>query len=217
MVSLRLRAIINLIDKEERLIDIGCDHGLVGITALMENRVKEVTASDINPKALKSAKKNIEKYNIENITTIVSDGLNDINVNNNDLVLLSGMGFRTIKNIFNNPKSKVIDKIIIQSNNDLYELRKFMTKKYYIETEKLIFEKGHYYIVIFFKKGKKKYSFLDLYLGPEIRRKETEYMKFIYNNNQSIIDDISKNYSVKKIKLICINIFLKNQINGSNE
>ncbi|MCD8562447.1 MAG: class I SAM-dependent methyltransferase [Bacilli bacterium] len=96
MISLRLKTILSLINDEKRLIDIGCDHGLVGIFALKEQRVKEVIASDINPKSLSAAKANILKYNVSNMKTLVSDGFDNIDLKEDDLVLISGMGFKTI-------------------------------------------------------------------------------------------------------------------------
>ncbi len=217
MISLRLKTILNLINNEKRLIDIGCDHGLVGIFALKEQRVKEVIASDINPKSLSAAKANILKYNVSNMKTLVSDGFDNIDLKEDDLVLISGMGFKTIEHIFNNDKSSIINNVIIQSNNDLYDLRKHMTKHFYIEDEKIVFEKGHYYVIIFFKKGIKKYKFIDLYLGPKIRFEEKEYVTFIYNHNKSLIDKIGNNNFIKKMKLSYINYLIKNQISYFNK
>ena len=103
------------------------------------------------------------------------------------------MGSSTIIKILSNPKLKQIDKMIIQSNNDYYILRKFITSKgYFISHESAVYDNGNYYINIVFLKGHKKYNLKELTYGPIL----------MYSN---------KNYSF--IGQCCVNvIILKNNI-----
>jgi tRNA (adenine22-N1)-methyltransferase len=197
MLSKRLNAILEMINDKETLIDVGCDHALLDIEALRKNKVKKALAIDINEKALNTASKNIIKYDSKDITLLNQDGLKDVIVNENDIVVISGLGTRTIKNIIGNRK---ISEIIIQSNNDIFELRTFMNKKYLIIDEKVVLDKGIYYVIIHFKLGNKKYSVNERLFGPIIVNSEKAYLKHLKDKYQKIYNDIPKKYFVKKYK-----------------
>ena len=60
-LSKRLASIASNIDKEDKVVDIGCDHGYLSIYLKAVNGNKVVIATDINENALNMAKKNINK------------------------------------------------------------------------------------------------------------------------------------------------------------
>ena len=124
----RLQTICSLVNSGSNVVDIGCDHGLIDIYLTLYNN-NNCIASDINNNALEFAKNNIKKYHLEDkIPTIISDGLNNIDIPNNNTIIICGMGTSTILRILENSKNKKIDSLIVQSNNDLYLLRKSITK-----------------------------------------------------------------------------------------
>ena len=90
------------------------------------------------------------------------------------------MGANTIIGFlkYSQDKLKDINKIIIQSNTDLYFLRKNMISMgYYIDDEELVLDKNIIYTVIVFKKGRKRYSYKELYLGPILLDKNSELFR----------------------------------------
>lgn len=56
-----------------RLLDLGCGNGVIGIVAAAENRLLEVILSDVNPRAIAAAKKNIKKNKLSNACVVQSD------------------------------------------------------------------------------------------------------------------------------------------------
>ena len=61
-ISKRLEAIASLTPCDSKVIDIGCDHGLLDIY-LYQNKIStKIIASDVNKNALNNAKQNIKKY-----------------------------------------------------------------------------------------------------------------------------------------------------------
>ena len=64
-LSKRLKKIADYIPENSRIVDIGCDHALLDIYLVQTKKTNQIIASDINPNALKNAKKNIKKYNLE--------------------------------------------------------------------------------------------------------------------------------------------------------
>ena len=169
----RLETICSLVENGSNVIDIGCDHGLIDIYLTLNNNNKCI-ASDVNNNALEFAKDNIKKYHLEDkIPTIISDGLDNIEIPSNNTIIICGMGTTTILNILNNDKINKIDNLIIQSNNDLYLIRKCITKLgFYIEKDIKIEDKKIFYTIIKFKRGYKKYKHYEYLYGRKIQTSE---------------------------------------------
>ena len=208
-LSKRLLSIANLVDDNSKVVDIGCDHGLVSIYLAMNKQNISIIASDINQNALDNAIKNINKYYLEDkIKVCLSNGLDNIN-DEIDTIIISGMGGHTIVDILTNNQEKLhtVNNIIIQSNNDIeYVRRKIVKLGYYIKKEELILDKNIYYTVILFTKGKKKYTNKEYYFGPIllkenskifIERKNKEYTKLV-----NIKNNIPKRKLLIRLKIL---------------
>lgn len=206
----RLNAIVSLVDKDSNVIDIGCDHALIDIYLTLNNH--NCIASDINENALKFAKNNIKKYKLENkIQTVISDGLENIVLPQNNTVIICGMGTHTILKILTNNKTKQIDNLIIQSNNDLFLLRKNITKLgFYMDKEIKIEDKKVFYNIIKFKRGKQKYSKYEYLYGINLDNKD--YIKNEINKNNEIFKSLPYNKINKKISIIFKNRYLKKHL-----
>lgn len=211
-ISKRLKCIADMIPNNSNVIDVGCDHGLLSIYLYSEKKCN-VLATDVNKNALESAKSNIKKYNVPNVKTKLTDGLNDIDVKEYDYIVIAGMGTNTIKNILNN---KVLsNNIILSSNNQLYELRKYVTKLgYYIIDEKFVEDHQKKYVIMSFKKGYKKYSKIDLLYGPIVKN-NSDYLAFelekLLNIKSKIKDSnvfvkMRNNRDIRRIKRLINNI-----------
>jgi len=207
----RLETICSLVDSGSNVIDIGCDHGLIDIY-LTQNNNNKCIASDINENALEFAKNNIKKYHLEDkISTVISDGLENIDIPSNNTIIICGMGTTTILKILNNSKTKKIDNLIVQSNNDLYLLRKSVTKLgFYIEKDIKIEDKNIFYTIIKFKKGYKKYKYYEYLYGIDLSN--CDYINNEINKNNKIINMLPKNKFIKKISIKLKNRYLKKHL-----
>lgn len=204
-LSKRLASIALNIDKEDKVVDIGCDHGYLSIYLKAVNGNKIVIATDINENALNMAKKNINKNRIL-IETRLGNGLDVINYNEVDTIIISGMGGNTILNILKKNKLKYIKKIVIQSNTDIPLMRKYINKLgYTIKNEQLIIDKNIYYIIITFSKGKHKYTKKELYFGPILLKENNELFKkkktIELNKLEKILEKIPNKKIITKYKL----------------
>ena len=205
MISKRLNVIASLVDSN-KIIDIGCDHALLDI--YLTNKGINCVAIDNKETVLDKARENIKKNNLlDKIKIICSNGLENYNVLGNENVIIAGMGTNTILNIIQNKKFNKINTLIIQSNNNLYELRKNVCKLgYYIDKEIVIFDKK-YYNIIRFKRGFKKYSYFDYYFGLDMNY---EYKKYINNKIYKTYKNIPFKNIVKKIKYKILLLYIKN-------
>ena len=175
--SKRLKAITEFINEDDKVIDIGCDHALLDVYLKEEYPNIKVIASDISEGAIKQAKKTIERHNLnKEIDVRVGDGLTVADIDEYDTIVISGLGYYTIKKILSNSdKVKNVKKIIIQSNTDIVKLRKYVIKLgYKISKEKLVEDKDIIYTIIEFIPGEEKYDYKQIYLGPRLMENKDE-------------------------------------------
>lgn len=196
-LSKRLEVVASFVNDNSKVIDIGCDHGLLSIYLVNKYKNVKVIASDINENALSSAITNIKKEKLENrIETRLGSGLDVVKADEIDTIVIAGMGANTIVGILKYSTSKLsnVNNIIIQSNTDLYFLRKNITSLgYYIEDEILVEDKNIIYTVINFNKGKRRYNYKKLYLGPVLTTKNDDLFKKKCNKELTTLKLILKN------------------------
>lgn len=203
MKSKRLLAIASFVEKNDSVLDLGCDHGYLAIYLKKNNLCKNVIASDISSNALNVAKNNIKKNQVD-IKTYLSDGINDIN-DFYDTIVIAGMGTHSIIKILNN--KELPPKIILASNNDYPLLRKFMNSiGYYLEKELVVLEKDKYYIIMLYIKNEEKLKMSEILFG---KNNNLEYYNYMYNKN---LDILKRTSWLKKLQLHCENIILKKLI-----
>ncbi len=203
MKSKRLLAIASFVEKNDSVLDLGCDHGYLAIYLKKNNLCKNVIASDISSNALNVAKNNIKKNQVD-IKTYLSDGINDIN-DFYDTIVIAGMGTHSIIKILNN--KELPPKIILASNNDYPLLRKFMNSiGYYLEKELVVLEKDKYYIIMLYIKNEEKLKMSEILFG---KNNNLEYYNYMYNKN---LDILKRTSWLKKLQLHYENIILKKLI-----
>ncbi len=208
-ISKRLLTIISMIPQCERIIDVGCDHALLDIYVIANKIVDTSLAIDINDGALKQAIINVKKAHLDKqISLYLNDGLNGIKIQPTDVIIIAGLGCRNIIKILK-PYIAKIDKIIIQSNNEHYELRKWLHNRGYIITkEEFICEHHKKYIVMAFQKGKQSYHYLDYWLGPYLKNNK-EYLDYVYNYYLNLEKMIPKQNFIRKLVVKKKTLFLK--------
>jgi tRNA (adenine22-N1)-methyltransferase len=210
MSSLRLKTIASFVEDSDYVADIGCDHAYLAIYLYKNKLAKKVIATDINSNALSNAKNNIISHHLQDeIPTYLSDGLKDIDNLEIDTLIISGMGASTILHIVDTAKHLRIKKLIVQSNNNLYSLRTNLKKKgFYLEKEKVIYEKGHYYVIGVYTKIPKKLTIREKLFG-KYDALYVDYYTSLYNELLQINKKISFKKVLKKSKILLKLLLLK--------
>ena len=210
MVSKRIKIIASLLDKSDKVLDVGTDHALLPIYLYKKDLVELVDASDISSNVLLGAKSNIEKYNLSNkISLYLSDGLKNIDIKKYNTLVICGMGFFTIKSILDADLSP-INKLIIQTNNHLSDFRKYIaSKNFMIRKEVYIFDQGIDYIIFDIKKGHQVLSDDEIQCGI-YNRDNIDYYKKQIDNISLILENIPHENQKKREELkLLINIYKK--------
>lgn len=208
-LSKRLEVVSSYINDNSKIIDIGCDHGLLSIYLAKKYDNIKIIASDVNTHALGTAIENIKRENLENrIDTRLGSGLDVVTPEEIDTIVIAGMGANTIVGILKYSTNKLINvkDIIIQSNTDLYFLRKNVTKLgYYIKDETLVEDANIIYTVIKFSRGSKRYNYKELYLGPILIKKNDSLFKKKCDKEiktiTMILSKIEKGHLLYKLRL----------------
>lgn len=215
-ISKRLKSLAGLVTLDDKVADIGCDHALLDVYMIKNNITKNVLIADISENALENGIKNVKKYHLEDkINAKCGNGL-DVITDEIDTVIISGMGASTIIKILSSNKLKQIKKLIIESNNDHFLLRRFLTNNgFYISHEAVIYDNGKYYINIMFQRGFKKYSKKELIYGPILMNSNKEYFNYLLKKQTGILENIPKYKIITRLKMRKKVFFLK-RLGNSN-
>lgn len=193
-ISKRLKAICDFVPYGSSIIDVGCDHAYISIY-LAKNKNCTAIATDISPNSIERAKKNIKGLNIK---TMVTDGINGVDLENK-IIIIAGMGGDTIMKILN---KDIKNDLIISSQSDIPKVREFMHEKNYrLANEKVVYENKHYYVVSYYKYGKgKKYSVITPYI-----KDNKDYIKYLYDKYK-LKYTYSKGIQKLKYKILLLNL-----------
>lgn len=188
----RLLTIASLVDDGVKVFDVGCDHGLLSSYLALHNH--EVVATDISLDSVSKTKANFKKYGVKAIV-YQKDGLEGLDINHNDTIIIAGMGTSTILKILKN--HALPDTLIIQSNNNHDILRKEICKLgYYMDIEK-IYKDKYLYVIIKFRKGRRKYHNFDYIIGVS---NDITYYNHLLSRYQKLYNSIPKKYIYRLIK-----------------
>lgn len=202
-LSKRLKAIADMIPQNVRVIDVGCDHALLDIYLTMQGK-NHCIASDINRNVLVKTREMVHRYQLDDkIEILKSDGLKEIDLKKEDMVVIAGMGTTTILNILN---AKKPNQMIIESHNKLEELRQEVSKLgFFIVKEQVVLEKNIYYVIMLFQKGIQKYNDKELFLGPKLMEQKDlislSYFKNLLRKKEELKKRIPNKFSREKIEI----------------
>jgi len=145
-LSNRLKACCGFVKTGDRVADVGCDHGYLGIHLLTHNIATSVIASDVNDGPLQSAMRNAEKFAVKDrITFFLSDGVQSI-PRDFDTLVCAGMGADTMISILEAApwlKSEQY-RLILQCQSRRPELRRYLYDQGYCITAETLAEDGKF-------------------------------------------------------------------------
>ena len=190
MISDRLAAIAYMIDKNKVVFDVGSDHGLLPCFLIESGICPKVYAGDIAEGPLQSAIENIKKYKLEDrVIPVLSDGLAKAN-DDVDVVVISGMGYHTIKHVLDTCDVSRYQYFVVQSNTDVDLVRKYISdNNYTIEDERIIFDGFYYQIIKFSADYNENYSDLEIKYGPILLKKRDHiFIQYLTDKRDKLIE-----------------------------
>lgn len=220
-ISNRLKSLANYIFDDDLVIDVGCDHAILDIYLVQKGVVDKIYVCDVNPNALQNGKENIEKYELsKNIFPILSYGIEKISDLDVNTVVISGMGSKNIIDILSSPNLDKIDKLVLQSNNNHNDLRRFLISKgFAILHEEIIPDGKKTYINIICARDRniKPLSEIEYEFGPYLihDEKNLDYFVGLEKNLEDIY--FASHTDEAKAKLDMVKTIINNLKNKSYE
>ena len=145
-LSDRLLACCAFVRPGDRVADVGCDHGYLGIHLLQTGLASSVIASDVNEKPLQSAVVNAVRYGVkEKMSFYLSDGVRNI-PRDFDCLVCAGMGADTMISILEaapwlkDPRYR----LILQCQSKRAELRRYLAKNGFAISRETLAQDGKF-------------------------------------------------------------------------
>lgn len=197
MNNKRIEAISQLIDNDESVIDIGCDHGFLAKMLRTKGNNKLIICSDNKIGPLNNARNNLIGY--DNIHFELTDGVDNIDTVC-DVCVLAGMGHNTVISIIENNENyfRNCKKIIIQVNSVVAQMRQYLSNhKFQIIDECMVYDYKYYQIMVV-KTGQQQLNELQIEFGPVLLEKKGEVFLQCYqkqlNHFQSLLSTLPENH-----------------------
>lgn len=150
-LSPRLLLCSTFVKPGDKVADVGCDHGYLGIYLLKKNIASYVFASDINQGPLGSAVRNAEKYGVsEQISFYLSAGVRNV-PREFDTMICAGMGADTMVSILEDAPWLKSEKyrLVLQCQSKTPLLRSYLwTNGWDIRKEKAVKDGRFVYTVM---------------------------------------------------------------------
>lgn len=173
--------------------DIATDHGYIAEKVVNNPRVKKVIATDISEKCLQKIIDLIKNRQIDNIETIVGDGL--IPIDKTDIAVIAGIGGYEIINMIekqnktNNGELKCRYFVLQPAQNE-FELRKWLFKNnIYVLKDYVVEDAKRFYPIIVInvlKKQRNKSNLFNLKLGRDNDINSADFKNYLLMHKENL-------------------------------
>ncbi|KRK99744.1 tRNA (adenine(22)-N(1))-methyltransferase [Companilactobacillus futsaii] len=181
LLSKRLQAVYQMVDKNTRVADIGSDHAYLPVELLETNIASFAIAGEVAKGPMSRSKEDVDKFGLSaKIDVRLGDGLAVINENDEiDTVVIAGMGGILIKDILTRATEEQLSNVktlILQPNIGEPLVRHWLVENNFeIIDEDIIAEEHHVYEIIKAQKVNRSVSLTEAQylMGPVLMQKKT--------------------------------------------
>ena len=151
-LSIRMKAVADMVTTKGVVADIGCDHAFVSIYLVKNNKAEKVIASDVRKGPCRIARNNIDAYGLaDRIDLRLGDGLSTIAKDEADTIIIAGMGGMLINSILEAGINVVRNakQLVLQPQSDVDKVRNYiLSKGFTIASQDMVIDMGKYYTII---------------------------------------------------------------------
>lgn len=205
----RLALCASFVRKGARMADIGTDHAYLPVWLAKNGLIESAVAADVRVGPLENAKENIRRYNAEDIvSTVLSDGLDNIEPSQATDIVIAGMGGELIAKIIDKPQwlCDSSRRLILQPMTRAESLRLFLCEKgFKTEQEKAcVSGRKTYSVMVCSYDGVVRQCDDEFkYIGLLANDNSQEAKRYIYTVNEKLKKKINsfEDNSAEKVKL----------------
>ncbi|WPU63405.1 tRNA (adenine(22)-N(1))-methyltransferase TrmK [Peredibacter starrii] len=159
-LSLRLNSLHQYYQNEASIWDIGCDHGLLGLSFLNYEQVQRINLVDPAAPVIETLRNKIKATYISNPKLFIHHlPGQEIKLDpNSNCIFIAGMGGKEIGEIILNliPQLSSNDRLVISPHRKILELRELLhSKNLALLDEEVLREDGQFYQIIVLAKSEK--------------------------------------------------------------
>ena len=200
-LSMRLKTVAAAVTPGGRVADVGTDHAYVPIWLVEHDLAAEAIASDVKEGPLSRAETHIRERGLEGrIRTRLGSGLEPLDPEEVDTVIIAGMGGDLICRLL---EARTVffsfgKEFVLQPQSECFKVRHLLHRYgYRIDREWMVYEDGHYYVIIRGLPGHETYdSEWDYRYGKYLADRRDpvllEYLKKEYGKRESILRTLKK-------------------------
>ncbi|MFB1050792.1 tRNA (adenine(22)-N(1))-methyltransferase TrmK [Paraliobacillus sp. JSM ZJ581] len=218
ILSKRLKTIAGFLPNQANFVDIGSDHAYLPCFVCTKDKGATAIAGEINEGPYLSAKKNVADFHLtDQIQVIKGDGLEVINDQDIDQVVIAGMGGTLIRSILMRGQERIrnVKRIIAQPNVDAHAVREwFYENGYCLVAEEIIKEDGHIYEILVADKGDATIPYegmrleSSLLFGPYLlKEKNAVFQEKWYGEREKLERVIKQMHQAKDVNFEKIQLF----------
>ncbi len=169
-LSARLACAARHVPAGSVVADIGADHAYLPVYLLENGIAGRVVAGEVSGGPYGIAAGAVRAAGLEDrIEVRLGDGLQVISPGEVNVVVLAGMGGRTICEILDSGRAVLdgLERLILQPMRDIPMVRRWLAdNNWRIIDEEMVYEDSHYYVIIVAGPGREKITDSALELGP---------------------------------------------------
>lgn len=184
-LSKRLKACADMVRRDIRLCDVGTDHGYVPVSLVLDGKVTSAVACDINKGPLDSCISLVNENSLQDkIKCVLSNGLEKINENEFDDVLIAGVGGELIADILSRCDYIESKHLILNPMTHPEVARKWLYSNGFEIGKDIIVSDGRHHYNIFdatYTGNAAEKSTIDYYLGNITDFSNKEYFNHLLN------------------------------------
>ncbi len=177
-----------------RLADIGTDHAMLPIAAVLRGYVVQALAIDNKYGPFLQARTNVRKYRVtDQIHVLLGEGLAKID-DDVDVVVIAGMGGEMIAKILTMDPHKNVKRFILQPNTNIPAVRQVLADIHYHIVDELVFEdQGKLYEVIVIEPGHSILTLNDIEFGPiNLATKPYYFIRKVQKERQALLQIVNQ-------------------------
>ena len=157
-LSARLNALRSYHQKQRNIWDIGCDHGLLGLSFRDQEEIESIHLVDPSAPVIAELQNKLkDAYITKDLVYIHHKHGQDLNIEtDSNCIFIAGMGGKEIGEIITHllPNLDATSRIVISPHRKILELRALLGElPLALVQEELVFEDGQFYQILCLRKG----------------------------------------------------------------
>jgi Predicted SAM-dependent methyltransferase len=221
LLSKRLQAVYQMVDKDTRMADIGSDHAYLPVELIEQKVASYAIAGEVAKGPMSRSKEDVDKFGLsDQIDVRLGDGLAVINEPDKiDTVVIAGMGGILIQNILSNATAEELSNVktlILQPNIGEPLVRHWLVENnFMIVDEDIVSEDHHVYEIIKAKKVEQTAALTEpeFLMGPVLIKKKTPTFTAKWQHKlhgyQKAVENMGHAKKIDQAKIDVMNQYIK--------